>query len=345
MSMRNVFRAVVFLLAVCMISALTGCGGGGSDGNGGNNPGSASNSKQLTAFGFANPASTGTIDETAKTVTVIVPFGTDVTSLVAVFTASGVETTVNSVEQESGVTTNDFTDPVIYTVTAANSSTRQYTVTVTVPVEVSKVFDFMTDGDALVKNAGSDWFFSDGGNTGNYSNGYGYYMNQTRIAAPWFFTGDFTVDIEFYLKVIDDDGIFRYGFSLVDRNWESTSTRKYFDFAAYYTDFPAHEDRYYQTGQGHGSVSSYDDEDASVPGIQSGVNTFRMVKSGSNISVYMNGTFVKTVVISPENLPADGYSPSIQGHNSWDQADSNFYLRSVTIRYMDGEVGYMDWNE
>jgi hypothetical protein len=248
-----------------------------------------------------------------------------------------------SIDPTSGSVQN-FTNPVVYTVTAADSSTRQYTVTVTVPVEVSKVFDFMTDGDALVRNAGSDWLF-DGGITGNYSNGYGYYMNQTRIAAPWFFTGDFTVDIEFYLKVIDDDYIFRYGFSLVDRNWESTSTRKYFDFAAYYTDFPPHEDRYYQTGQGHGSVFSSADEHASVPGIQSGVNTCRMVKSGSNISVYMNGTFVKTVAINPDNLPADGYSPSIQAHNSWDQADSNFYLRSVTIRYMDGEVGYMDWNE
>jgi hypothetical protein len=45
MSMRNVFRVVVFLLAVCMISAITGCGGGG-DGNGGNNPGSVSGLKQ-----------------------------------------------------------------------------------------------------------------------------------------------------------------------------------------------------------------------------------------------------------------------------------------------------------
>ena len=303
--MKKLFRFVVLLLTVFILSAFTGCGGGGSsDGDGGNDP-VTSSSKRLTEFGFTDPASTGVIDETAKTVTVNVPFGTDVTSLVADFSVSGVATTVNGVEQESGVTANDFEDPVaytvkaednsttdytvtvivgtsdakeitaitiagqisfnisgtditvvmpsgadpssltpdithtgasinpasgtaqdftnsvVYTVTAADSSTIEYTVSLTFQGEVTKVFDFMTDGDALVRDDGSDWYF-DGGNTGNYSNGFGYYMNQTRIISPWFFTGDFTVDFEFYLKVLDDDYIYRYGFSLIDPNWEST---------------------------------------------------------------------------------------------------------------------------
>ena len=370
------------------------------------------------------------IDETAKTVTVNVPFGTDVTSLVADFSVSGVATTVNGVEQESGVTANDFedpvaytvkaednsttdytvtvivgtsdakeitaitiagqisfnisgtditvvmpsgadpssltpdithtgasinpasgtaqdfTNPVVYTVTAADSSTIEYTVSLTFQGEVTKVFDFMTDGDALVRDDGSDWYF-DGGNTGNYSNGFGYYMNQTRIISPWFFTGDFTVDFEFYLKVLDDDYIYRYGFSLIDPNWESTPS--FFDFAAYYTAFPPiteiGTETYYQVGQGHGSDFSYNEYYVGVPGAHSGVNTCTLVKSGSNVSIYMNDTLVKTVVVDQVNLPDIGYSPSIQGHNSWDQADSNFYLRTVTIHYMAGEVEYINWNE
>ncbi len=420
-------RQLVSSLAVIMVvlaMTVIGCNSGGG---GGDNPpsSSSSSSKQLTEFRFESPAAMGVINESAKTISVTVPYGTDVTSLIAFFSSTGAEITVNGVEQESGVTENDFsspvtysvtaeddstvdyivtvivaasdakditsftidgqsdsviigtditvimpygtdvsnlapviihtganinpasgqaqdfTSPVVYTVTAEDSSTKEYTVTVSAPEEATMIFDFMTDGDALVREDGSDWYF-EGGNTGNYS--YGYYMNQTNIAAPWFFTGDFTVEFEFYLKVLNDEDIYRYAFRLVDPNWESNTNRKYFDFAAYYTAFPAVDDTYYQINQGNGSYSSTD-YSGTVPGVMSGINTCTMLKTGNMISVYMNSTHVRTVTIAPSNLPYIGYAPFIHGHNSWDQADSNFYLRTVTIHYITDEIEYHNWNE
>ncbi|HEY8388202.1 MAG TPA: DUF6242 domain-containing protein, partial [Parasegetibacter sp.] len=63
-----------------------------------------------------------------------VPFGTDVSAEVATFTPVPKATvTVGSVVQQSGVTVNDFTNPVVYTVTAEDGvTTRQYTVKVNV---------------------------------------------------------------------------------------------------------------------------------------------------------------------------------------------------------------------
>lgn len=68
----------------------------------------------------------------SSTIEVLVPNGTDVTALVADFTLSEAATaTVGGVTQESGITANDFTNPVDYVVTAQDGSTTQtWTVTV-----------------------------------------------------------------------------------------------------------------------------------------------------------------------------------------------------------------------
>ncbi|MEQ1526801.1 MAG: ice-binding family protein, partial [Gallionella sp.] len=86
--------------------------------------------KALTAYSLAGV--TGTINETAKTIAVTMPSGTNVTALAATFTTSGATVKVSTVAQTSGTTANNFTNPVVYTVTAADSSTATYTVTVTV---------------------------------------------------------------------------------------------------------------------------------------------------------------------------------------------------------------------
>jgi hypothetical protein len=94
--------------------------------------GEAQTAKAITAFRFASPAATGTINENAKTIAVTVPYGTNVTALVATFTTTGSSVKVGSTVQVSGTTANNFTSPVIYTVTAADGSTVSYVVTVTV---------------------------------------------------------------------------------------------------------------------------------------------------------------------------------------------------------------------
>jgi hypothetical protein len=87
----------------------------------------------ITAFSFPGLGVTGTITQSANGggISVSVPGGTNVTALVAGFATTGASVKVGSTVQVSGVTVNDFTGLVIYTVTAADGSTASYTVTVT----------------------------------------------------------------------------------------------------------------------------------------------------------------------------------------------------------------------
>ncbi|MGO8684224.1 MAG: IPT/TIG domain-containing protein, partial [Thermoleophilia bacterium] len=92
----------------------------------------------ITAFGFASPAVTGTIDQVTHAIAVTVPWGTNVSALVANFTAPGATVTVATTPQVSGTTANDFSNPATYTVTAANGTAQNYTVTVTVAASSAK---------------------------------------------------------------------------------------------------------------------------------------------------------------------------------------------------------------
>ena len=135
-----VFKAL-FVFGLSLIMA--GCGGGG--GGGGASP--VSDAKSITAFSFTSPAATGTINENAKTIAVTVPNGTNVTALDATFTTTGASVKVGGAVQVSGTTADDFTNPVTYTVTAADGSIALYTVTVTRAPSSSKaitVFSFTT---------------------------------------------------------------------------------------------------------------------------------------------------------------------------------------------------------
>jgi hypothetical protein len=88
-----------------------------------------SSSKTISSFGFASPAVSGTISGSA--IAVSVPYGTDLTKLVANFTTTGASVIANSATQTSGTTPNDFSSPVTYTVVAEDATTQTYTVTVT----------------------------------------------------------------------------------------------------------------------------------------------------------------------------------------------------------------------
>lgn len=78
--------------------------------------------KDITSFTFGLPGESDDITGTAITITL--PEGTDVTSLTPTIAITGV-----SVSPNTGVA-QDFTNPVVYTVTALDASTKDYTVTV-----------------------------------------------------------------------------------------------------------------------------------------------------------------------------------------------------------------------
>lgn len=77
----------------------------------------------------------GDLNLANRTISLTVPSGTDLTGLVATFTlVTGASAQVGTTSQLSGTTSNNFTNPVIYTVfdTADSSKTTNWTVTVTV---------------------------------------------------------------------------------------------------------------------------------------------------------------------------------------------------------------------
>jgi hypothetical protein len=98
----------------------------------------ATSAKSITAFSLNGV--TGSINEAAKTIAMTLPGGTNVTALVAMFMTTGASVKVGEVVQESGTTGNNFSNPMTYTVTAADGSTVAYIVTVTAATGVN-LFD------------------------------------------------------------------------------------------------------------------------------------------------------------------------------------------------------------
>lgn len=96
----------------------------------------AVNEADIKTFVIAT-GETAVIDSTAKTIAVEMPHGTNVTELTPTFTISDYATIkVGATEQVSGVTANDFTNPVTYEVTAEDGVTvNEWVVTVTVATE------------------------------------------------------------------------------------------------------------------------------------------------------------------------------------------------------------------
>jgi outer membrane protein assembly factor BamB len=86
--------------------------------------------KTFTSFGFDSPPVCGTIDQSARSITLSVPNWTDLSALVASFETTGGTVNVGSKPQVSGITANDFSKPVTYTVTAVNGTIKQYQVSV-----------------------------------------------------------------------------------------------------------------------------------------------------------------------------------------------------------------------
>lgn len=65
-----------------------------------------------------------------KDVSVCVPYGTDMSNLVATFNTNGDKVFVDDVEQISGVTVNDFSTPVVYRIISKQNVAQEYKVTI-----------------------------------------------------------------------------------------------------------------------------------------------------------------------------------------------------------------------
>jgi lysophospholipase L1-like esterase len=120
--------------------------------------------KAITVFDFngLSPAVVGSINETDKTIAITVPYGTVLTALVPTITHTGA-----SVSPASDVARDFSTSPTTYTVTAANASTQNYAVTVTVdPVDtytVGGTISGLSDTVVLQNNGGDNYSTSANG--------------------------------------------------------------------------------------------------------------------------------------------------------------------------------------
>ena len=101
-------------------------------------PNTKSNANEILSFGFVNPAVKAQI--TGSNIFVTLPYGTDLTKLLADFQLSDKATvTVNGIEQVSGTTVNNFSNSLVYVVTAEDGTTQSYTVFVSLTKNSAKV--------------------------------------------------------------------------------------------------------------------------------------------------------------------------------------------------------------
>ena len=128
---------------------------------------SSSSNKAITSFSIAGAA--GIIDEKSITADLTnLPLFTRIDALAASFKTDGKAVRVGSKDQVSGKTANDYTKPVLYTVTAADGSTGNYTVRVL----VAKIVSISAYADTLIVG-------SDGSLWGTGRNGDGQLGNGT----------------------------------------------------------------------------------------------------------------------------------------------------------------------
>ncbi len=97
------------------------------------------------------------IDTVNNTISLDILYGIELDNLVASFTLSNQAVSyVNGIEQESGVTPNDFNDQITYLVTAGDLSTSEYTVVVNIlPNNQTDILEFSFDqqtGPAIIDN-------------------------------------------------------------------------------------------------------------------------------------------------------------------------------------------------
>lgn len=111
-----------------------------------------SNLAGITAFSIPSTGVEFTVDQSAMKIfnEDSLAFETDVSALTASFSAvAGATVKVGATAQQSGVTVNDYTSPVVYTVTAEDGVTsRQYTVQVNVAKLDPKTVSWQKAGDA-----------------------------------------------------------------------------------------------------------------------------------------------------------------------------------------------------
>ncbi|MBT7825210.1 MAG: hypothetical protein HN600_01320, partial [Bacteroidetes bacterium] len=148
---------ILFLVLLLNAYFIVACNDSGDSGGTGTSTGTTptAEGKAISLFNFEASNNcelssdvVGSINQNDHTISLTVPNGTVVTSLVAKFTTDGSNVKVSVDSQTSGTTANDFTGSVTYIVTAADSTTQDYIATVTISTPPSS-----GDGTLFVQEA------------------------------------------------------------------------------------------------------------------------------------------------------------------------------------------------
>ena len=154
--MKTTIKISHFLIVLIVLASLASCNNDEPD------PATKNLSRSIISFslGSLNPSVAAIIDESAKTVKADLPSGTDLTKLAPTITVSDKAT----VSPASGVV-QDFSKPIVYTVTSEDGAIQAYTVTLKI-VDNGTVYIGNLDGifyaiDALT--GVKKWEFKTGG--------------------------------------------------------------------------------------------------------------------------------------------------------------------------------------
>jgi gliding motility-associated-like protein len=108
-------------------------------------------SSEASFLSFSFPGQIRETVMTDSTIQIIMPSGTDLTTLVAMFSTNpGTYVSINGVIQESNITVNDFTTPITYVLLSADESTTSYySVMVTLEQSLDAANFFSPNGDQI----------------------------------------------------------------------------------------------------------------------------------------------------------------------------------------------------
>ncbi len=97
-----------------------------------------SNENDIISFSFPDQIGTATINGVYHSVMIEVANGSNIAELAASYTLSSqAEAFISGTLQENGVSSNDFTNPVIYTIVAENGDLQDWTITVNASVGIN----------------------------------------------------------------------------------------------------------------------------------------------------------------------------------------------------------------
>ncbi|MBJ6360759.1 cadherin-like beta sandwich domain-containing protein [Paenibacillus sp. GCM10012307] len=234
-----------------------------------------SNEKAITSFSFAEQTGSALIDSTAHTVSIEVASGTDLTGLTATFSLSaGATATIGPVTQSSGVTVNNFTNPVTYVVTAADGSQQNWTVNVSVAIPAAPT------GLTHSSITSTGWVQTWTAVTG--ATGYNVYVDGTKINSSPITATSFTVT--------DQSPGTTYSVEVTAVNGSGESSASDADSVTTITDAP--------TGLNHSSVTT-----------TGWVQTWTAVTGATGYNVYVDGTKINSSPITTTSFTVTNQSP------------------------------------